>query len=264
MSTRTAPAGPEAGGRRSRHRRRAAARSGAAIALKSAIGAVAALAALAPQAGARTPAVVSSPQQLVRLLTTHQVHVSHGAGSATVAEIGPWRPITGGATVLPVTARATSASGARWLRILVPGRPNGRQGWIEQRGTQLGTTRWKLAVRTASRRVIAYRDGRVVRIFAAVVGKPSTPTPHGSFFVEESVRVAAGGSGGPFALATSARSRVLQEFDGGPGQIGIHGVRHLGGVPGTAVSHGCVRLADRAIRWLAARIGSGTRVTITR
>ena len=74
----------------------------------------------------------------------------------------------------------------------------------------------------------------------------------------------AGGSGGPFALATSARSSVLQEFDGGPGQIGIHGVQHLGGVPGTAVSHGCIRLANRAIRWLAARIGSGVRVTITR
>jgi len=41
-------------------------------------------------------------------------------------------------------------------------------------------------------------------------------------------------------------------------------VQHLGGVPGTAVSHGCIRLADRAIRWLAARIGSGVRVTITR
>jgi len=29
--------------------------------------------------------------------------------------------------------------------------------------------------------------------------------------------------GGPFALALSARSNVLQEFDGGPGQIAIYG-----------------------------------------
>ena len=70
--------------------------------------------------------------------------------------------------------------------------------------------------------------------------------------------------GAPFALALSARSDVLQEFAGGPGQIAIHGVANLAGTPGTAVSHGCVRLADRDIRWLAARIAPGVPVTITR
>jgi lipoprotein-anchoring transpeptidase ErfK/SrfK len=237
-----------------------AARLGAMIAVA---GAVAALAPAASPAAGDT-ARTARPQQLVRLLITHKVHTASRAGSATVAVLGPWRPITGGPTVLPVTARATTAGGAHWLRIMVPGRPNGRQGWIEQRATQLKTTRWTLAVKTASRRVVARRDGKVVRVFAAVVGKPSTPTPHGRFFVEESVRVPPGRPGGPYALATSARSRVLQDFDGGPGQIGIHGVRDLGGVPGTAVSHGCIRLADRAIVWLAARIGPGTPVTITR
>jgi lipoprotein-anchoring transpeptidase ErfK/SrfK len=101
-----------------------------------------------------------------------------------------------------------------------------------------------------------------VRSFAAVVGKPSTPTPRGRFFVEESVRMLPGSAGTPYALATSARSNVLQEFEGGPGQIALHGVGNLGGTPGTAVSHGCVRLADGPIRWLAARIGPGVRVTI--
>ena len=72
-----------------------------------------------------------------------------------------------------------------------------------------------------------------------------------------------GSAGAPFALALSARSDVLQEFEGGPGQIAIHGVGSLGGTPGTAVSHGCVRLANRDIRWLAARIAPGVPVTIT-
>ncbi len=244
------------------HRGRAvAACLAAAIAFAWAIGGIAP----APvSASARAAAPAAAAQQLARLMSTHTVHASARSRSPAVAVIGPWRPITGGATVLPVTAHATAADGARWLRVMVPGRPNGRQGWIVQRGTQRGSTRWRLVVRTASRRVIAYRDGRIARAFRAVVGKPSTPTPHGRFFVEESVRVPAGGSGGPFALATSARSAVLQEFDGGPGQIGIHGVQQLGGIPGTAVSHGCVRLANRAIGWLAARIGPGVRVTITR
>ena len=40
-------------------------------------------------------------------------------------------------------------------------------------------------------------------------------------FVEEGVRLSGSASGGPFALATSARSEVLQEFEGGPGQIAV-------------------------------------------
>jgi len=70
--------------------------------------------------------------------------------------------------------------------------------------------------------------------------------------------------GHPFVLALSARSNVLQEFAGGPGQIAMHGVANIGGSPGTAVSHGCVRLTNRRIRWMAARIGSGVPVTIRR
>jgi lipoprotein-anchoring transpeptidase ErfK/SrfK len=62
----------------------------------------------------------------------------------------------------------------------------------------------------------------------------------------------------------SARSNVLQEFEGGPGQIAMHGVANLGGTLGTAISHGCVRLASRSIRWLAPRIPPGAPVTITR
>jgi lipoprotein-anchoring transpeptidase ErfK/SrfK len=69
--------------------------------------------------------------------------------------------------------------------------------------------------------------------------------------------------GAPFALALSARSEVLQEFDGGPGQIALHGLSNVGGVPGTAVSHGCIRLGDAVMRWLVVRIGPGTPVTIT-
>jgi lipoprotein-anchoring transpeptidase ErfK/SrfK len=56
----------------------------------------------------------------------------------------------------------------------------------------------------------------------------------------------------------------VQEFAGGPGQIALHGVANIGGTLGTAASHGCVRLADRSIRWMAMRIAPGTRVTITR
>lgn len=124
-------------------------------------------------------------------------------------------------------------------------------------------TPWHIVVETSRRRVLVFRAGHVVRIFRAVVGKSSTPTPAGMFFVEEAVRLSPGDVGAPFALALSARSDALQEFDGGPGQIAVHGRANIGGVPGTAASHGCVRLDDEAMRWLVERVGAGVPVTVT-
>jgi lipoprotein-anchoring transpeptidase ErfK/SrfK len=115
---------------------------------------------------------------------------------------------------------------------------------------------------TSARRVLVYRRGILVHVFRAIVGKPSTPTPDGRFFVEEAVALRPTDVGAPFALALSARSNVLQEFDGGPGQIALHGLTNVGGSLGTAVSHGCIRLSGQAMRWLVTRIGPGVPVTI--
>jgi lipoprotein-anchoring transpeptidase ErfK/SrfK len=198
--------------------------------------------------------VLASPHRAVSALGPHP---------ARATAVPAFRPITGARTVLPVLAHAGTGDGVPMLRVLLPGRPNGAKGWIAQRGTVATTTPWHVVVRTSSRRVFIYRDGRRVRAFRAVVGKPSTPTPHGQFFVEESVRMIPGSAGAPFALALSARSDVYAEFEGGPGQIALHGVANLGGTPGTAVSHGCVRLANPKIRWLAARLPAGVPVDIT-
>jgi lipoprotein-anchoring transpeptidase ErfK/SrfK len=94
--------------------------------------------------------------------------------------------------------------------------------------------------------------------------RTSTPTPRGVFFVEEALVLSSYEAGGPYALASSARSNVFQEFEGGPGQIGIHGTDNLTGTPGTAASHGCIRPRTRAITWLARRVGAGVPLTVTR
>jgi lipoprotein-anchoring transpeptidase ErfK/SrfK len=150
-----------------------------------------------------------------------------------------------------------------WLRVRLPGRPNGRSGWILQKGTTPAITSWRIAVHPASRRVLVYRAGRLMRSFSAVVGAPSTPTPHGRYFVEEVVQLRKTDLGAPYALALSARSNVLQEFAGGPGQIGIHGVANVSGHLGTAASHGCVRLSGPAMTWLVQRIAPGVSVSVS-
>ncbi|HVE67972.1 MAG TPA: L,D-transpeptidase [Solirubrobacteraceae bacterium] len=216
----------------------------------------------APAAGARLP-IVKPAVELAVLLQAHRALPLPDARPSRARLVAAWRPITGGQTVLPVIGRRTGDGGVRWLRVRVPGRPNGGAGWIVQRGTTRETTPWHIVARTSSRRVLVFRRARLVRSFSVVVGKRSTPTPHGRFFVEESVRMLPGSAGAPYALALSARSNVLQEFAGGPGQIAIHGVANLGGTPGTAASHGCIRVPNAQSRWLAARIAPGTPVTIT-
>jgi lipoprotein-anchoring transpeptidase ErfK/SrfK len=221
-----------------------------------------AVAGSAAGSGARPQARVQATQELVVLLTSHDAHSAAESGSPQVALVAAHRPITGEQTTLPVIARSIGASGVRWLQVMLPGRPDGLTGWISQQNTRPLVTSWRIVVDLAARRVMAYSGGRHVRSFQAVVGKTSTPTPTGAFFVEEVLQMAPGEPGGPFALALSARSNVLQEFEGGPGQIAIHGREDLGGTLGSAASHGCIRLATASIDWLATRIGPGTPVTI--
>jgi lipoprotein-anchoring transpeptidase ErfK/SrfK len=213
-----------------------------------------------PSAAAARPgaAPVRARQAVVAVLRAHEARSAPSFRSAALGLVPATTPITEGRTMLPVLARH-----GEWLKVRLPGRPNGHTGWIGRAATTRSDTAWHIVVDTSRRRVTVYRAGRPVRVFSAVVGKPSTPTPLGEFFVEESIALRAGDVGAPFALALSARSNVLQEFAGGPGQIALHGLANVGGVLGTAVSHGCVRLANDTMRWLVARIGPGVPVTIS-
>jgi lipoprotein-anchoring transpeptidase ErfK/SrfK len=229
------------------------------------LGAVAGLAMWAIAGPGVAPASAARPtaaRPLVVLLGGHVARHAPDAGAGRIQAVAGRRPLTHVRTVLPVLGRAGRDDA--WLRVRLPGRPNGRTGWIYSGRTRSTSTPWRILVSLSARRVIVFRDGRVVRRFPAIVGKPSTPTPRGSFFVEEALRLSPGAPGAPFALATSARSGVLREFDGGPGQIALHGTGNLSGALGTATSHGCVRLSPHAIAWLASRIGAGVPVSIVR
>lgn len=236
-------------------------RGGRALALTLiAIGAGGAFA--VPAAVAGSPVAASQP--LVALLHDHVARSAPSAHAGRIEAVAARRPLTGARTVLPVLGRASSPRTGSWLRVRLPGRPNGHAGWISTNRTRPASTPWRLRVDLSARRLTVFRGGHVRRQFRAVIGKSSTPTPRGAFFIEEALALSSYEAGGPFALATSARSNVFQEFEGGPGQIGIHGTDNLSGSPGSAVSHGCIRLRPRAITWLARRIGAGVPLAVTR
>jgi lipoprotein-anchoring transpeptidase ErfK/SrfK len=204
-----------------------------------------------------TPAIAPS-QALISILRPHAVRARARTASPSRGLLDARTAITGERTVVPVLAR----SGA-WIEVMLPGRPNGRSGWIDSAHTESLETPWQIVVDLSRRLVTVYRGGRPVKRFAAVVGKRSTPTPIGRFYVEETVALPASDDAAPLALALSARSNVLHTVHGAPAQTALHGLSNIGGVPGTAVSHGCIRLDSATMHWLAKRIATGTPVTIT-
>jgi len=186
---------------------------------------------------------------------------SRAVGS--VSPISAW----GTPTELLVLASRRDASGTPWVRVLLDERPNGKAVWIDAEDTTLWLDRWRISVSLAHRRVSVYRRGRLVRVFEAVVGKPSTPTPTGLFAIAAELRQPGSEDfEGTWVLPLTAHSNVYRHFDGGDGQVALHG---RGGASlldplGTALSHGCVRLANAAIGWIAAHVPVGTPVSVGR
>jgi lipoprotein-anchoring transpeptidase ErfK/SrfK len=163
--------------------------------------------------------------------------------------------------------RSAMDEGRQWLRVLLPTRPNGSTAWVLRDKVALGRSRYWLDVRIARRTVTVYRDGKRVRQFRAVVGAPGTPTPIGLAAVYERNRQPdAGAFLGPWALPLTAMSNVLENYGGGPGRVGIHGRSgaSLQDPLGSARSHGCIRVNNQNVAWIATHVRAGTPVRIRR
>jgi lipoprotein-anchoring transpeptidase ErfK/SrfK len=57
---------------------------------------------------------------------------------------------------------------------------------------------------------------------------------------------------------------VLEDYGGGPGRVAIHGRAGASLLDplGTARSHGCIRVANRDISWMASHVPVGTPVDV--
>jgi lipoprotein-anchoring transpeptidase ErfK/SrfK len=164
---------------------------------------------------------------------------------------------------------ARSDSGApgapKWVRVQLPRRPNGSAAWVPSDAVQLARTGLRITVSLRTKRLEVWRDGVRVRSFPAGVGTGRTPTPVGTFAIQDPVPASPSQRSylGPYILTLTAHSTVLKTFMGGRGLVAIHGT-NAPGLLGGAVSNGCVRVSNRAVTYLNSIVTPGTPVQITR
>jgi lipoprotein-anchoring transpeptidase ErfK/SrfK len=216
--------------------------------------------------------------------------VNVGAGDGTTAPTATAPPGTTLAARLtkPVTARAepspaaaavtdlgvTTALGSPttllaeeerdgWLRVSLPVRPNGSEGWIPGDAAEVQANPLAITVDRGRHQLMLTRGGQVEMEVPIADGTLKNPTPAGRFYVTDLVDTGnASGAYGPFALGLSGHSETLTEFAGGDGQLGLHGTNEPARI-GQSVSHGCIRVTNDVIVRLAEVVPLGTPVTVT-
>lgn len=197
--------------------------------------------------------------------------MTDGSWTAHIAApvVGRARPGAGARTKLPaftpwtltpsvyMVTEAQDVGGARWVRIQLPLRPNGRSAWVREDQVVLKQTRTWIRVSTAKRTVTVFVGGKKRKVFPASVGTGGTPTPKGLFAIYDPVPT--GGLLGPKILVLTAHSNVLKTFAGGDGTVGIHG---WPSTVGQAASHGCIRMSRSGVATLSSFAKPGVPVEV--
>ena len=162
-----------------------------------------------------------------------------------------------------VSAIRRSDCKATWYRVQLPIKPNGAQGFVRAGDVRLASVHTRIVVQVSKRRLTLFRRGRPVLHTTVAVGSKATPTPFGSYYVNQRlVPTDPSGPFGPGAIGISAFSNVLTGWTQG-GPIAIHGTNEPWSI-GRAVSNGCIRVRNPALRRLFADTPAGTPVVIVR
>lgn len=132
-----------------------------------------------------------------------------------------------------------------WVRVLLPSRPNGAQGWLDASQVAKAHTPYLVRVHLGPRTMEVFRDGKSVGSWRAGIGMPDTPTPVGRTFLLASIKDPSQ-SYSPVILPLGTHSSTLDSYGGGPGTVAIH--TWPTDVYGQQISHGCVRVPADALR----------------
>ena len=193
------------------------------------------------------------------------VRAKPSATARRVAVLEEFRPDFRPQYVLALSQLEDKKSGKpAWYRISVPGRPNGRTGWVRAASLELRPVYKRLVIYRGARRFEFWDRDELVRSGKVAVGKPGAETPLGLFYVTDKFDPRIDPDWailGAYAFETSAYSK-LSDWPGG-GIVGVHGTPWPE-LLGQAVSHGCVRLHNDDINFLRWRVPVGMPVKIVR
>ena len=187
------------------------------------------------------------------------VHLRSSTASPVVTKLHS-RTEDGYPEIYLVLAKRVMRDGRTWVRIALPMRPNGETGWVVKGalGKIHRVARW-LVIDRSKLRARFYDHGRPVWSARVGIGKASTPTPTGLYWVREQFELTNQPFYGPYAFGTSAYANI-SDWPGG-GVVGLHGTSLPQLIPGRP-SHGCVRFRNNDILWLAYHMPVGTPVSI--
>lgn len=187
-----------------------------------------------------------------------EIPVYAAPGDAEPKLVMPATTILGTTTVLTTTGPPRDG----WVEVMLPIRPNGTTGWVVTEDIAMYVVDGRIEVDLSDRELVYIVDDEVLLRTTVAVGTPRNPTPTGTYFVTDNVRIKAGtGPWGPAAIGLSARSDTITEFNGGDGIVGIHGTNRPSSI-GQAASLGCVRLPNDVILQLHELVPLGTPVEI--
>jgi len=149
-----------------------------------------------------------------------------------------------------------------YVKVSLPVMPNGQEGWIPRSAVELSTVSHRAEVDLSEATVTVWDGDEVVVTTKAVTGRRSAPTPLGRFYIRDIIaQPTPDGDYGPWILALSGFSEVLETFDGGLPALALHGTDEPAEI-GNALSSGCVRVPNDVITTLAETVPLGTPVTV--
>jgi hypothetical protein len=203
--------------------------------------------------------VLSNEKTFTRWAYVHRIAWIYGGPRVSALRVGQLIRSTpdGFPSIYLLLREHWDRHGQAWVKLRIPGRPNGRIGWVE--GNALGPFHLNHLLVVVDRerlRMSFYRLGRKIWSAPVGVGRPSMPTPTGHFWIDERFDLTDPSSGYyPFALGTTDYS-TLTDWPGG-GVVGIHGPYYDPlGIPGY-ISHGCIRLRVADDFWLGRHVQLG-------
>lgn len=195
------------------------------------------------------------------LVVRRAVSAYRAPGGAAIATFGV-RNVNGVRTTFrALEARLGDDCRATWYRVQLPIRPNGAQGWVRAAAVRGYTVDLRILIDLSDRRITVFRGGDVLVRTRAGIGRPETPTPTGSYYVNQRILAAdPSGPWGPGGIGISAFSPVLVDWPQG-GPIAIHGTNEPETI-GQASSHGCLRIDNDVLARLIHVVPDGTPVSI--